>query len=128
MGAKAGDSVVLAAPSEIDEIMEKVPKGSLFTINEICKKLSKKHNVKFCCTLTTGIFIMISANGAEEDKIISIKRITPYWRTLKMNGFLNDKYPGGVKKQKKFLEDEGFKIIQKGKRFFVDNYKDYLVK
>jgi len=35
---------------------------------------------------------MISANVAEEDKIISIKRITPYWRTLKMDGFLNDKY------------------------------------
>jgi len=128
MGAKTGDSVVLAPPLEVDEIMKKVPKGSLITINEICKKLAIKHNVKFCCTLTTGIFIMISANVAEEDKIMSIKRITPYWRTLKMNGFLNDKYPGGVKKQKKLLEDEGLKIIKKGKRFFVDNYKDYLVK
>jgi len=101
MGAKTGDSVVLAPPLEVDEIMKKVPRGKLITINEICKKLAKKHNVMFCCTLTTGIFIMISANASEENKKINIKRITPYWCTLKMNGFLNDKYPGGVKKQKK---------------------------
>jgi hypothetical protein len=44
-----------------------------------------------------------------------------------MDGFLNDKYPGGAKKQKKLLEEEGFKIIQKGKKYFVDNYENYLV-
>ena len=128
MGAKSGDSVVLAAPLEINEIMKKVPKGKLITIYEICKKLAKKHNVKFCCTLTTGIFIMIVAHAAEEEKIKDTKKITPYWRTLKMDGFLNDKYPGGAKKQKKLLEEEGFKIIQKGKKYFVENYKNYLVK
>jgi len=127
MGAKSGDSVVLVAPLEVDELMKKVPKGKLITINEICKKLAKKHNVMFCCTLTCGIFIMTSAHAAEEDKIKGITRITPYWRTLKMNGFLNDKYPGGVKKQKKLLEEEGFKIIQKGKKYFVDKYENYLV-
>jgi len=57
MGAKTGDLVVLAAPSEINEIMKKIPKGRLITINEICKKLAKKHNVMFCCTLTTGILL-----------------------------------------------------------------------
>ena len=128
MGAKPGDSVVLAAPLEIDEIMKNVPKGKLITIYEICMKLAKKHNVKFCCTLTTGIFVMTAAHAAEEDKINKIKKITPYWRTLKMDGFLNDKYPGGAKAQKKLLEDEGFNIIQKGKKYFVKNYKNYLVK
>ena len=128
MGAKSGDSVVLVAPIEVDEIMKKVPKGSLITINEICKKLAKKHNVKFCCTLTCGIFIMTSANAAQEDKINGIAKITPYWRTLKMDGFLNDKYPGGAKKHKRLLEEEGFKIIQKGKKYFVENFENYLVK
>jgi hypothetical protein len=127
MGAKSGDSVVLAAPLEVDEIMKKIPKGKLITINEICKKLAKKHNVKFCCTLTTGIFIMTAAHAAEEDKIKDMEKITPYWRTLKMEGLLNGKYPGGVKAQKKLLEDEGFKIIQNGKKYFVENYKNYLV-
>lgn len=128
MGAKPGDLVVLAPPLEVDEIMKKIPKGKLITIYEICLSLAKKHNVKFCCTLTTGIFVMTAAHAAEEDKINKIKNITPYWRTLKMDGFLNDKYPGGAKAQKKLLEDEGFNIIQKGKKYFVKNYKNYLVK
>jgi len=128
MGAKPGDSVVLAPALEVDEIMKKVPEGKVITINEICNKLAKKHNAKFCCTLTTGIFIMVAAHAAEEDKTSGSERITPYWRTLKTDGFLNDKYPGGVIKQKNLLEKEGFKVIQKGKKYFVENYKNYLLK
>ncbi len=112
MGAKPGDTVVLATPLKVDGIMKKVLKGKLITINEICKKLTKKHNVKFCCTLTTGIFIMAVAHAAEE--ATSEKNTTPYWGTLKMESVLNDKYPGGSKAQKKLLEKEGFKIIQNG--------------
>jgi hypothetical protein len=43
MGAKPGDSVVLAPPLEVNEIMKKVPKGKLIILNEICKELAKKH-------------------------------------------------------------------------------------
>ena len=60
-GAKPGESVVLAPPLDVDEIMKNVPKGKLITIYEICSQLAKKHKVKFCCSLTTGIFINISA-------------------------------------------------------------------
>ena len=88
MGAKPGDPVVLAPPIEIDAIMKQVPKGKLITLNEICMKLAKKHNVKYCCTLTTGIFIMTAANAAEEGKEKGEKNTTPYWRTLKIGGFL----------------------------------------
>ena len=109
MGAKCGDSVVLAPALEVNEIMNKVPKGKLITLNEICKKLAKKHKTNYCCTLTTGIFVMIAANAAEETK-----NNVPYWRTIKNNGELNEKYPGGVEKQMKLLEKEGFNIIQKG--------------
>lgn len=44
-------------------------------------------------------------------------QVIPWWRTLKSNGELNEKYPGGVENQKKLLEKEGHKIIQKGKSF-----------
>ena len=37
---------------------------------------------------------------------------TPYWRTLKANGELNEKYPEGIEKQKELLEKEGHTIIQ----------------
>ena len=38
MGAEAGDRVVLVNPSEIIQIIKKVPKGKCITIVEICKK------------------------------------------------------------------------------------------
>jgi alkylated DNA nucleotide flippase Atl1 len=127
MGAKAGDKVVLVNPSEIVEVMKKVPKGKLITIVEICKKIAKKHKVKACCSLTTGIFIMTAANAAEEAAKEGKDLNIPYWRTLKAGGFLNEKYPGGAEAHIRLLEREGFKIIQKGRKFVVDNYQKHLI-
>ncbi len=36
-------TVVIPAPIEVNEIMSKVPKGKLITINDIRKKLAQKH-------------------------------------------------------------------------------------
>jgi len=45
------------------------------------------------------------------------KDITPYWRTLKEGGKLNEKYPGGVEAQAARLIKEGCTIIPgKGKQ------------
>ena len=126
MGADVGDDIVLVNPSEIVELMEKVPKGKLVTIAEICKIIAKKHHVKACCSLTTGIFIMTAANAAEEAANEGNSLHIPYWRTLKANGFLNEKYPGGVLAQKKLLEREGFTILKKGKKFMVKDFKKYM--
>ena len=92
MGAKIGDPIILVNPSEVEEIMKSVKKGNLITIYEICEQLSVKYNVKACCTLTTGIFIMTSANAAEEMKAEGKKINNPYWRTPKTGGYLNEKY------------------------------------
>jgi alkylated DNA nucleotide flippase Atl1 len=51
---------------------------------------------------------------------------TPYWRTLKKDGELNEKYPDGIEGQKALLEAEGHTIIQKGKKYFVQDYADQL--
>jgi len=128
MGAEAGDKVVLVNPGEVLEIMKRVPEGKIITIVEICKAIAKKYKVKACCSLTTGIFIMIAANAAEESVAEGKNLNIPYWRTLKADGFLNEKYPGGQSSQKKLLEKEGFKIISRGKRFQVADFEKYLVK
>jgi len=36
--------------------------------------------------------------------------ITPYWRTLKSKGELNEKYPGGLEAQAAALQQEGHTI------------------
>ena len=119
---------LIPAPYEVDEIMKTVPPGKLITINEIRKKLTKKHNTTICCPITTGIFSWIAAHAAEEAASEGVKNITPYWRTLKTGGILNPKYPGGTENIKKKLESEGHKIIRKGKNYIVENYEKKLVK
>lgn len=126
MGAEVGDRVVLANPSEVIEVMKKVPKGKLITLSEICMKIARKHNVKACCSLTTGIFVMTGANASEEAANEGKNLHIPYWRTLKIGGFLNEKYPGGAEAQKELLEKEGFKVIHKGRRLVVNDYERYL--
>jgi alkylated DNA nucleotide flippase Atl1 len=126
MGAEEGDNVVLVNPDEVIEIMEKIPRGKLITITEICKRIARKHNVQGCCSLTTGIFIMTAANAAEEAISEGKNLQIPYWRTLKADGYLNEKYPGGIADHQKLLEKEGFRVIRKGKQAFVENFNSYL--
>jgi alkylated DNA nucleotide flippase Atl1 len=121
-------TVVIPAPKEVDEIMKKIPRGKLITINEIRKKLAKKHNATIGCPMTCGIFAWIAAHAAEEAAEEGKKNITPYWRTLKTGGVINEKYPGGVEVQKRLLEREGHKITQKGKKYVVVDFEKYLVK
>jgi hypothetical protein len=103
--------------------MRKVPEGKLTTINEIRGVLAKKHKATIGCPITTGIFAWIAAGAAEEQRQKGEKNITPYWRTLKVGGVINEKYPGGAVAQKKLLEKEGHKVIQKGKKYAVVNYE-----
>jgi len=43
--------------------------------------------------------------------------ITPYWRTLREGGKLNEKYPGGVEAQATRLKQEGCVVVPgKGKQ------------
>ena len=95
MGANAGDEIVLVNPCEVVECMKKVPYGKITTIEEICMSIARKYHVKGCCSLTTGIFIMIAANAAEEAILAGKDLKIPYWRTVKNEGLLNEKYPGG---------------------------------
>ena len=118
---------VIPAPAEVDEIMRKVPKGKLTTINEIRGALARKHRVDVGCPITTGIFAWIAANAAQEAAAEGANRVTPYWRTLKTGGELNPKYPGGVPSLKKLLAAEGHRVVQKGKRFFVADYEKAVV-
>jgi hypothetical protein len=126
-GAKEGDTVVIAPALEVDAIMKSIKKGEVITLFEICQKLATKHRVDYCCSLTTGIFINIAAHAAEEAKERGETDITPYWRTLKIDGMLNPKYPRGVEAQRALLEQEGFTIFNRGKRLFVKDFQEYLI-
>jgi len=118
--------MLVAAPIEYDEAMKKIPKGKLITSDEIRAYLAKKHGADFTCQLTAGIFINIAANASQEREDSGRKDLTPYWRTLKKGGTLNEKYPGGIDRQRMLLEMEGHEVIQKGKRYFVKDFEKAL--
>ncbi|HMJ89772.1 MAG TPA: hypothetical protein VK530_08140 [Candidatus Acidoferrum sp.] len=42
---------------------------------------------------------------------------------MKAGGELNPKYPGGIQELKKRLADEGHRVTQRGKRWFVDDFE-----
>jgi len=129
MTTKWGTGImVIPAPREVDGIMKQVPRSKLITIKQIRAALAQRHRADFACPITTGIFAWIAAHAAEEAVSEGQKSVTPYWRTLKSGGELNEKYPGGIAKLKPRLEAEGHKVIKKGKRFVVADFEKALVK
>ncbi|HXS68708.1 MAG TPA: hypothetical protein VN761_07675 [Candidatus Polarisedimenticolia bacterium] len=114
---------VIPAPMEVDELMRHVPKGRLTTIDNLRKALARRHHATIACPITTGIFSWIAAHAAAEAEAEGKKKTTPYWRTLKSGGEVNLKYPGGIAALKRKLAAEGHNVLQKRKRFFVEDFE-----
>lgn len=109
--------MLIPRPLDVDALMRKIQKGKLATVNQIREWLAKDSNVDTTCPLTTGIFIRIATEAAEEDLGRGEEKITPYWRVLKADGRLNEKFPGGVEAQAARLRGEGHSIEPgKGKK------------
>lgn len=112
-----GRRVLVPTPLLVDKLIRKVGKGKLITVKQIRDKLAKDFKADSTCPLTTGIFLRICSEAAEEDLQGGKKRITPYWRVVKDDGSLNPKFAGGVKTQAARLRQEGHKIAAgKGKK------------
>ena len=124
-GAK---TMVVPHPRDVYEIMAQVPRRHLLTVPLLRQMLAGKYNTDTACPLTTGIFIWIAANASQEkaDKG-EIPEPIPWRRTLKAKGELVAKYPGGIEGHASHLETEGFHTVQKGEKFFVSDYQQYLL-
>jgi alkylated DNA nucleotide flippase Atl1 len=72
----------------------------------------------------TGIFAAIAARAAEEDAADGEQDITPWWRTVKVGGALNEKYPGGAAAQAAHLKAEGHEVVS-GKDGRPKKVKDF---
>jgi len=103
--------MLIATPRLVDELVSRIPKGKLATVAQLMGRLARDHHCDTTCPMTTGIFLRIVAETAEEDMAAGRKRITPYWRVLKTDGSLNEKYPGGVNRQAGLLKSEGHKVL-----------------
>jgi len=127
-----GRRVLVPTPLLVDGVVRKVRKGKLITVGQIRRQLAKEFGAEATCPLTTGIFLRIIAEVAEEDRSAttscrSEKQITPYWRVVKDDGSLNPKFPGGVRGQAARLGQEGHKVAGKEKIPKVENFEKALV-
>ena len=123
---KYGGSRMYFAPQiDYNKVMKQIPYGKVITVGKIREYFAIQKGADFTEPITAGIFVSIAAwasSQRSEDE-------TPYWRTLKANGELNAKYPGGIEAQKEKLEAEGHTIIQKGRkniRYYVQDYEKAL--
>lgn len=120
-----GNKMYFAPPMDYDKVMRRVPRGKVITVGTIREYFAGLSGADFTEPITAGIFVSIAAWASSQ----RTGDETPYWRTLKADGELNPKYPGGVAAQKEKLEAEGHIIIQRGRkniRYFVKNYEDVL--
>ena len=120
-----GNRMYFAPPIDYDKIMKKIPYGKVTTVGKIREHFAKLSGADFTEPITAGIFVSIAAWASfqrTDDE-------TPYWRTLKANGELNEKYPGGIEAHKERLEAEGHTIIKKGRKnikYYVEDYEKNL--
>ena len=102
--------MLIATPALVDALMRKPSPGQIITVNQIRERLAEDFGADSTCPLTTGIFVRIAAEAAEECRHLGREDTTPYWRTLKSDGSLNEKLPGGVEAQARRLREEGHTI------------------
>src|SRR5215472_4505940 len=103
-------TMVIPRPLDVDHLIRKVRARKLITVLQLREELAKRSRVDVACPLTTGIFIRIAAEAAEEERRAGAKTVTPYWRVLSNRGALNPKFPGGVVAQRRRLSAEGHRI------------------
>lgn len=116
-----GTQMYFAPPIDYDTVMKRIPFGKVITIGKIREYFAKENNADFTEPITAGVFVSIAAWASYQRS----DNETPYWRTLKANGELNVKYPGGIQAQKEKLEAEGHTIIRKGRTNIRHYVKDY---
>jgi len=72
-----------------------VPQGHVMTFTQLRAELAARAGAQAACPLTTGIFLRLVAEEAEEQLAAGASRVAPWWRLVRDNGALSDKAPGG---------------------------------
>jgi len=111
--------MLLPSPTTVAALIEKMPEGKLITTSLICQKLARQFNVQGTCPVTTQKALQAIAHDPSNK--------VAYWRVVKANGALINRFPGGAEDQAKRLRKEGFTLDRKGKTPKVTNLRESLV-
>ncbi|MBI5058383.1 MGMT family protein [candidate division KSB1 bacterium] len=119
-------TMLIATPRLVEAKIREVRKGRLTTLSRIRRELAAEQGADSTCPLTTGIFLRIVAEFAEEERAQGMTRVTPYWRVVKDDGSLNPKFPGGIDAHANMLRAEGVEIILRRGVLRVTDVEAYL--
>ncbi len=106
--------MVIPRPRDVDALLKRVRKGRVLTMSTLRAALAEQYEVDLACPLVTGMFVRIVAEAAEETRADGRKRVTPYWRLIRDDGTLFEKFPGGIRAQVARLRAEGLTIKPQG--------------
>ena len=104
-------TMLIPRPLDVDSLIRQVKSGQLVTQSQIRERLARDCRADVTCPITTGIFVRIVAEAAEEDRASGVRSVTPYWRVVRDDGSLMEKLPGGAQGQAVRLDQEGHQII-----------------
>ncbi|MBS0428206.1 MAG: MGMT family protein [Proteobacteria bacterium] len=129
---RRGDGTIATpSPQDVEAAMRAVPEHRLTTVFGLGERIAAAHRATIGCTVTTAIFARLVAHASEEAKPSNVAARgahgVPWWRTLKAGGELNPNYPGGIDAQMARLEAEGHTVVQRGRRYFVEEFEKKLV-
>jgi alkylated DNA nucleotide flippase Atl1 len=111
--------MLLPGPESVAAVIEKTPAGRLITTNLLCQKLARQFNVRGTCPVTTQKALHAIAHDPSN--------AVAYWRVVKANGGLINRFPGGAEGQAERLRKEGFMLDRRGKTPKVMNFRESLV-
>lgn len=106
--------MLISSPAELDAVIRRIPAGRVLTLGALRTALARNHRADYTCPMTTGIFLRVVAEAAEEERAAGL-RIAPYWRVVRDDGSLIDTLPGGVAAQARTLAAEGVVVLHFGK-------------
>lgn len=78
--------MLIPSAHEMQVWIRQIPENETRTVIEMRNYFAKKHGADITCPLTSGIFLRIIAEGAEEDRAAGKTDVTPYWRVVNDNG------------------------------------------
>lgn len=122
----AGGAMVVSSPAEVDALLRSVARGEVLTLDDMRSALARRHQVATACPVSTAIFANMCARAAEERRMMGgdPAELTPWWRLLKRDGFLNPKVPGGMAYQAELLQADGVRASPRAKHLAVYDFAD----
>jgi hypothetical protein len=93
-----GCMMLIATPAIVDNYIKQIPKGKSVDLLTLRNELAREFQAEKTCPLTTGIFLRIVAEAANEQHSqgISWAKVTPFWRVIDEKSKLSKKLSFGA--------------------------------